>query len=307
MAYGVITGQSSSMDGVYETLDRNSMIRIPADADVNEYTTPGVYFVASDDKASVLNLPEFLYTRGYVSAFIVREGLYIGSQIIQEIYVNDSYTPARFVKKFIRGRGTTSAGWCDWIEIYSTYNKPTAADVGALPKTGGTINGNVEVRGDFIVESGVGSLSYLDLTPTSGTSVRVNGPLDMRNHIITNVVNPTDDNDAANKAYVDQQVVSAGGIVTGTYTGNGSTTGQTINLGFRPKAVIWGPASGISGVEGSSWGVEYYFVIDGITTGEPGPSFKGGAQIVSNGFMVHGTGDDTPNNNGTKYMYIAFK
>lgn len=325
MAYGAIIGQTND-GGIYETLDRDNMIRIPAGADVNNYTTPGVYFIAFDDKNSVLNLPEFLYTGGYVSAFIVREGLYTGSQIIQEIYVADSGSPARYVKKIIRGRGTTSAGWCDWIEFYSTYNKPTAADVGAitqeqadaryLQRSGGTITGPVTMNNVFKVYDGyidavqitssegnliLGASSVVTLAPTAKT-------ISVSNSRITNVATPTSNNDAANKSYVDQQIVAAGGgIVTGTYTGNGSTTGQTINLGFRPKAVIWGPASGISGMSGSSWGIEYYFVIDGITIGEPGSSYKDGAQIVSNGFMVYGRNDETPNNDGTKYMYIAFK
>ena len=307
MAYGAIIGQSSSMDGVYETLDRNSMISIPAGADVNNYNTPGVYFVAFEDKASVLNLPEFLYTRGYVSAFIVREGLYPGSQIIQEIYVVGTSSSTTYVKKFIRGKGTTSKGWCDWIEFYSTYNKPTAADVGALSKSGGTVNGSVEVRGDFIVESGVESLSYLDLTPISGTSVRVNGPLDMQNHIITNVANPIDDNDAANKAYIDQQVVSAGGIVTGTYTGNGSTAGQTINLGFKPKAVIIWATDGKSGSNGNIPFSDGGIILDTQPI-QSGSDIH--AEIVNEGFKVYTVeSNNRPSYNYSKlqHTYIAFK
>lgn len=42
--------------------------------------------------------------------------------------------------------GDAAGAWNSWGEIYHTRNKPTAGDVGALPLTGGTLNGNLTVK-----------------------------------------------------------------------------------------------------------------------------------------------------------------
>lgn len=41
-----------------------------------------------------------------------------------------------------------------WIKLYSEFNKPTAADVGALPIIGGTVTGNTVVNGTLGVGNG---------------------------------------------------------------------------------------------------------------------------------------------------------
>lgn len=46
---------------------------------------------------------------------------------------------------FVRGGGKSTTTKTSWAELYSTINKPTASDVGALPILGGNINGNLGV------------------------------------------------------------------------------------------------------------------------------------------------------------------
>lgn len=53
-----------------------------------------------------------------------------------------AYTAAR-----IHARRRYQDQWLDWFELYSTSKKPTAADVGALPATGGNLTGKVQFVG----------------------------------------------------------------------------------------------------------------------------------------------------------------
>ncbi|MDT7446326.1 phage tail-collar fiber domain-containing protein [Citrobacter freundii] len=53
--------------------------------------------------------------------------------------------------------------WNNWNYIYNTGYKPTAVDVGALPITGGTLNGNLKVDG-FSAKN----INIYDVVPTGG-------------------------------------------------------------------------------------------------------------------------------------------
>lgn len=99
--------------------------------------------------------------------------------------------------------------------------------------------------------------------------------------------------------------------VTGTYTGNGSTTGKTLTVGFKPSAVIIfsqggnanGSTGGYAGFMNDTWGVSYYLwnsvfgVSLTVTTTETSITFKADDGNAGNGF----------NANSKKYTYIAFR
>lgn len=48
---------------------------------------------------------------------------------------------------FLRSYNPADNTWTEWCEFYTTAKKPTAAEVGALPVTGGTVTGNVVANG----------------------------------------------------------------------------------------------------------------------------------------------------------------
>ncbi len=59
-----------------------------------------------------------------------------------EMLVGWSGTDGAHAPVYVRSRSDTStANWSGWAQVYTTAHKPTAADVGALPISGGTMTG----------------------------------------------------------------------------------------------------------------------------------------------------------------------
>ncbi|HCD3786478.1 TPA: tail fiber domain-containing protein [Escherichia coli] len=59
-----------------------------------------------------------------------------------ELLIGWSGTDGAHAPVYVRSRRDTStANWSGWAQVYTTAHKPTAADVGALPISGGTMNG----------------------------------------------------------------------------------------------------------------------------------------------------------------------
>lgn len=103
-------------------------------------------------------------------------------------------------------------------------------------------------------------------------------------------------------------------VKTGTYTGNGSTSGQAITgIGFQPKFLLIGNAATSNNAFGSVWKSEDMpassSVGESASLGENGRSASGNIQSLnSDGFTVGGsgtTGLDSANTNGTVYYYLA--
>lgn len=61
-------------------------------------------------------------------------------------------------------RDTDDAPWSDWYILYSSGNKPTPQDIGALPTSGGTISGDLNVTGAIKLQSdGINGPSRLEV------------------------------------------------------------------------------------------------------------------------------------------------
>lgn len=70
-----------------------------------------------------------------------RYGVLIAKALVDKGNPND-----KVYRKALR-----NGAWQDWVMFFDTVNKPTAVDTGALPITGGTLSGNLNVDGvDFI-------------------------------------------------------------------------------------------------------------------------------------------------------------
>ena len=105
-------------------------IGIDAGQNLNDFKTAGLYFQGMNvNTSSALNYPE-----NNAGALIVLRS----AGITQIYYV---YNSSRIWSRSQYSNG----GWTPWAREYNTQNKPSAADVGALPITGGTITGPVGI------------------------------------------------------------------------------------------------------------------------------------------------------------------
>ncbi|MES3389900.1 pyocin knob domain-containing protein [Enterobacter hormaechei] len=100
------------------------------DADLNSYTTPGLYYQPANAQATTgKNYPETV----------------AGSlEIYKHAGITQIYRVYNSSRSYIRT--LYGSAWSAWTKQYDAANKPTAGDVGALPLTGGTLNGNLTVK-----------------------------------------------------------------------------------------------------------------------------------------------------------------
>ena len=88
---------------------------------------------------------------------------------------------------WVRGRNDTSGDYQPWAQVYTTLNKPTAADVRALPLSGGTLTGDLYVSGNGKnVRLGTGGSDvYLNNTKSGGyLQLKDDGTLSYSNNVI---------------------------------------------------------------------------------------------------------------------------
>lgn len=118
---------------------------IAANTDLNTITTPGFYHCAANATVATLaNTPTG-------NAFYMEVGKHAG--VYQRIV---EYTTAGTAKIYIRNyyAGT----WSAWGREYTTWDKPTAADVGALALTGGTVSGAVTINNTLTATKVIGAV-----------------------------------------------------------------------------------------------------------------------------------------------------
>lgn len=113
----------------------------------------------------------------------------------------------------------------------------TASEVGALPITGGTLTGNLRIKGsgNYGMKLNLGDRDYVYLYEPTDDCLEIKG--DKQINLVTQ------------KLLLNGEEFSGGGgkIVTGTYVGNAELPSQdsstlqsfrTINIGFKPKLVF---------------------------------------------------------------------
>lgn len=100
-------------------------------ADLNNYTTPGLYYQPANAQAAKgKNYPE-------PNAGSLEVYKHAGITQIYRVYNNSLH----YIRTLYSGT------WTNWSSVYDTTHKPTAQDVEALPITGGTVTGNLAVKG----------------------------------------------------------------------------------------------------------------------------------------------------------------
>lgn len=143
---------------------------IPSGSDLNNYKTPGDYFVPdAATAASVTNSP--LIGTGY--KMVVEQGYgTMGTHIYQFMV---GWGPVFFCRQYRLDTDT----WSEWRKVYDTENKPTAADVDAhaLSERGALIpeNSNLDnykTPGDYFAASAK-EAATLTNTPMTGSGFRL--------------------------------------------------------------------------------------------------------------------------------------
>lgn len=100
-------------------------------------------------------------------------------------------------------------------------------------------------------------------------------------------------------------------ISCGTYTGNGSTTGPVIDLGWQPQwvlikrtddSVAWTLVDAKRGINGDA--VDDPYLQPNVATQELSTNLL---KLVDNGFQINSAGLSNVNTNGGEYVYMAIK
>jgi hypothetical protein len=114
----IVAGLSNQYESLYP------VTQLPANTDLDTVTAPGVYYAASADISTILNLPDNF--TGYIM-LVVRRGLY-STMLHQEIY---NWSGASTFSKFWRSKTSSADSWTEWIEEFTPVVSPPA--VPALP------------------------------------------------------------------------------------------------------------------------------------------------------------------------------
>ncbi|EOE6854677.1 phage tail protein [Cronobacter sakazakii] len=122
---------TSDFDITAQDIFNRQTVGIGNAADLNAYTTPGLYYQPANAQAATgKNYPE-------ANAGSLEVYKHAGITQIYRVYNNS--------RSYIRT--LYSGTWSAWTKQYDAANKPTAGDVGALAVTGGTVTGNIAVTG----------------------------------------------------------------------------------------------------------------------------------------------------------------
>lgn len=81
------------------------------------------------------------------SAYPVKNGSAVRNGVLEAHRVNANLVFFEYANSENVWVGFYNGSWSGWAQVYDTKNKPTAAEVGAVPNTGGDISGRLNVSG----------------------------------------------------------------------------------------------------------------------------------------------------------------
>lgn len=86
-----------------------------------------------------------VYNNGYPTTYgnlITLKGIGDSQLLLGWAGTNGAHAPVYVRNK----RDVGSANWSDWAQVYTSANKPSASDIGALPTSGGTMTGSIQLN-----------------------------------------------------------------------------------------------------------------------------------------------------------------
>jgi hypothetical protein len=202
-------------------------IAIPDAADLNTYTTPGLYYQnANAQAASGKNYPE-------------------ANAGTLEIYKNAGTTQVYRTYSSSRtySRSLYGGSWSKWGKVYDTENKPTPAEIGAVAKAGDTMTGRLTANSDgsaiMLKPVTAGSASFLISQDSSG----VNNWYIGYGSNNANTLNVTNYKTGSAMSFADTIAMSKSLAVSGTVTPSQYTNFDARYVSScRLSAVTWTPS-----------------------------------------------------------------
>ncbi|MGL5016114.1 MAG: hypothetical protein ACRC6V_17815 [Bacteroidales bacterium] len=272
-----INNKLLSADITLNPSDIGALPSVGYTGNLNEISTPGLYALASQT--------------GGPSGAASTGDMLLHSQFSSssKFQIYQGYGSGRV---WVRNRH--GGEWGSWRELYSTGNKPTASDIGALPITGGVVSGSISWDTDTYVNS-VKNALYL-----ASKAVRV---------YIEGKENPI-----ARVGGVDYVFYHQGYKPTATDVGALSTSGGTLNKGStindygggslnlmgKQHGFVGGPISGY---------VTSNVYFDGAWRKHDNDLPSANLEVYQNNleFRTSAAGESNPNTNKYKVYHQGFK
>lgn len=213
-SYADLSNTPTSLPANGGTADYLNVHLIPANVNLNNYKTPGLYYC--DANATVKTLTNCPTT----NAFYMIVGKHAG--FCQEIIEYRTDNPKRFMRNFYNN------AWSSWFRVYTEANKPTASEVGALasntiiPVSNGGTGKKELVDKQVLVGNGTSAVSQRAIDTTPG------GTANSESLITSDAVN----SGLAKKANNDFKVFRK------NETGNFSKTSVTVDSGYTAIMAI---------------------------------------------------------------------
>lgn len=172
--------------------------------------------------------------------------------------------------------------------------------------------------GDWIVTTRKGASSYaygLKLNATNAETGGWTGPSSATtfNTFIGNTSNETNTNGVTYVAYLFAHSTASDGIIQcGSYTGNGSSNGPTVTLGWEPQWLLIKSATTatdwwiVDNMRGFTFNAANAGLQANSANTESSLSAPGQVRPLPTGFQLNNTGSGF-NNSGTTYVYIAIR
>ncbi len=180
----------------------------------------------------------------------------------------------------------------------------TASEVGALPVSGGTLTGDLRIKGssNYGTKINLGDSDYVHFAEPSDDC------LEIKAKKINFVVSDTTDK----KFTLNGSAIGGSSFITGTYTGNSDSTNvsssfQEITIGAKPKFVIMASVAWLLSIVINT-GIIPNTYTSQLHLGFASEDISG--TVTDTGFvarnMANGTVKSSANQRGITYVYIAF-